>query len=171
MKNILIDTILERPHSRPPVWFMRQAGRILPEYLNLRKKYSFDELMKNKVLASKVTRMPVDTLGVDAAILFSDILIVPNALGLDLEFTDKGPIFKNPLNVKDFDFSNLSLNENIFNHVYENIVQVKSDLNNNVPLLGFCGGPLTTLLFMFRGTTDHKNFEGLISLFYSNKKK
>ena len=70
MKNILIDTIQGRPHSRPPVWFMRQAGRILPEYLNLRKKYSFDELMKNKVLASKVTRMPVDTLGVDAAILF-----------------------------------------------------------------------------------------------------
>ena len=150
---------------------MRQAGRILPEYLNLRKKYSFDELMKNKVLASKVTRMPVDTLGVDAAILFSDILIIPNALGLDLEFTDKGPIFKNPLNIKDFDFSNLSLNENILKHVYENINQVKADLNNNFPLLGFCGGPLTTLLFMFRGSTDHKNFEGLLSLFYSNKKK
>ena len=171
MKNILIDTIQGRFHNRPPVWFMRQAGRILPEYLNLRKKYSFDQLMKNKTLASKVTRMPVDTLGVDAAILFSDILIIPNALGLDLEFTDKGPIFKNPLNVKDFNFSNLSLNENTLKHVYENINQVKADLNNNVPLLGFCGGPLTTLLFMFRGSTDHKNFEGLLSLFYSNKKK
>ena len=75
MKNILIDTIQGRFHNRPPVWFMRQAGRILPEYLNLRKKYSFDQLMKNKTLASKVTRMPVDTLGVELMVEYLKLVI------------------------------------------------------------------------------------------------
>ena len=84
--------------SRPPVWFMRQAGRILPNYMKLKETYSFHELMNDKNLASQVTLMPIKDLNVDAAILFSDILVIPHALGLDVEFKKTGPIFNNPLN-------------------------------------------------------------------------
>src|SRR5512140_1516226 len=97
MNSILLDTINGRKTSRPPVWFMRQAGRVLPSYLELRDKYSFWQLMSNPQLASKVTLLPVFDLGVDAAILFSDILVVPYAMGMGLEFTDHGPKFDKPL--------------------------------------------------------------------------
>ena len=85
MDSIFIDTLKGKSHSRPPVWFMRQAGRILPSYRSLKEKYTFNELMRDKVLASKVTLLPIGDLGVAAAILFSDILIVPESLGLKLE--------------------------------------------------------------------------------------
>ena len=87
MGSIFIDTLNGKSSSRPPVWFMRQAGRILPSYRALKKNYTFNQLMRDKSLASKVTLLPINDLGVDAAILFSDILIVPESLGLELEFT------------------------------------------------------------------------------------
>ena len=78
--SIFIDTLKGVKRERPPVWFMRQAGRVLPSYLELRKQHSFRELMLNPELAAEVTLLPVNDLGVDAAILFSDILIIPEAL-------------------------------------------------------------------------------------------
>lgn len=89
MSSIFLDTLSGIKTSRPPIWFMRQAGRILPSYQKLKLSHSFDDLMKNKELASKVTLMPINDLGVDAAILFSDILIIPESIGMNLEFTDK----------------------------------------------------------------------------------
>jgi uroporphyrinogen decarboxylase len=83
--------------NRPPVWLMRQAGRVLPRYRKLRETYSFRELMETPQLAADVTLMPVDDLGVDAAIIFSDILTVPTALGMQIEWTDHGPKFPQPL--------------------------------------------------------------------------
>ena len=77
MGSIFIDTLNGKSSSRPPGWFMRQAGRILPSYRALKKNYTFNQLMRDKSLASKVTLLPINDLGVDAAILFSDILIVP----------------------------------------------------------------------------------------------
>ena len=86
MDSILIRTLNGEKTNRPPVWFMRQAGRILPNYMQLKESYTFHELMNDKDLASKVTLLPIEDLNVDAAILFSDILVIPHALGLDVEF-------------------------------------------------------------------------------------
>ena len=84
MNSIFLDTLNNKPTSRPPVWFMRQAGRILPSYQKLKKQYSFTEMMQSPELAAKVTLLPIDDLEVDAAILFSDILVIPESLGLKL---------------------------------------------------------------------------------------
>ena len=90
MESILLKTIKGEKTSRPPVWFMRQAGRILPNYMKLKESFSFHELMNDKELASKVTLLPISDLSVDAAILFSDILVIPHALGLEVEFKKQG---------------------------------------------------------------------------------
>ena len=122
-----MDTLNGVSTSRPPVWFMRQAGRILPSYQKLRSSYSFIDLMNNKELASEVTLMPIEDLGVDAAIIFSDILFIPQSLGMDLEFTEKGPKFHNPLtlNAKKLE---LSFSPEKLEHVYQNIGEVKKIL-------------------------------------------
>ena len=124
MDSLFLDAFNGIETSRPPVWFMRQAGRILPSYQKLKLKYKFIDLMKSDKLASKVTLLPINDLGVDAAILFSDILVVPESLGLKLEFTDKGPKFHNPLstvsNNKKFIFDPKKLN-----FVYDNIKEIK----------------------------------------------
>ena len=115
MSSIFLDTLNGKSSKRPPVWFMRQAGRILPSYRSLKKKYTFDQLMRDKTLASEVTLLPINDLGVDAAILFSDILIVPEAMGLKLEFTKFGPKFHNPIkDSTDFkvDLSNFDIDQN-----------------------------------------------------------
>ena len=166
---MFIENINGNATSRPPVWFMRQAGRILPSYLNLKQRYSFDEMMQNKKLAAKVTLLPIDDLGVDAAILFSDILVIPKALGLELEFTAKGPKFHNALDeniiTKDLKFDPKKLN-----YIYNNIKEIKVQ-RPQTPLIGFCGGPLTTFLFMFRRNESKKDFNHVIKLLYKEKKK
>ena len=121
MDSILIRTLNGDKTNRPPVWFMRQAGRILPNYMQLKESYTFHELMNDKDLASKVTLLPIEDLNVDAAILFSDILVIPHALGLDVEFKKTGPIFKKPLNFSskaaDLEFDSSKLNfSNISNN-------------------------------------------------------
>ena len=79
------------PQKTPPIWFMRQAGRILPSYRKLKENHHFYDMMKDPELASEVTLLPINDLGVDSAILFSDILVIPDALGLELIFTKNGP--------------------------------------------------------------------------------
>ena len=148
---------------------MRQAGRILPSYLELKKNYSFDELMQDKKLAAKVTLLPINDLGVDAGILFSDILVIPKALGLQLEFTNLGPKFNNALN-HDIDTKNLSFDPTKLEYIYNNIKEIKKQ-RPDTPLIGFCGGPLTTLLFMFRRNEVKKDFTEVIKLFYKEKEK
>ena len=168
-KNIFIENINGNVTSRPPVWFMRQAGRILPSYLKLKQKFSFDEMMQNKELAAKVTLLPIDDLGVDAGILFSDILVIPKALGLKLEFTAKGPKFHNALN-ENIIIENLKFNPDKLDYIYNNIKEIKIQ-RPETPLIGFCGGPLTTFLFMFRRDESNKDFNHVIKLLYKEKKK
>ena len=168
-KNIFIENLNGNVTSRPPVWFMRQAGRILPSYLKLKEKYTFDELMQNKELAAKVTLLPLDDLGVDAGILFSDILVIPKALGLNLEFTPLGPKFHNALD-QDIKIENLKFNPNKLDYIYDNIKEIKFQ-RPETPLIGFCGGPLTTFLFMFRRNESNKDFNQVIKFFYKEKKK
>ena len=97
MNNIFLNTLNGEVEKRPPVWFMRQAGRILPSYRKLKESHKFYDMMKNAEMTSKVTLLPIEDLGVDAAILFSDILVIPDALGMDLIFTENGPKFANAI--------------------------------------------------------------------------
>ncbi len=170
MDSILMKTLNGEKTSRPPVWFMRQAGRILPNYMKLKETYSFHELMNDKNLASQVTLMPIKDLNVDAAILFSDILVIPHALGLDVEFKKTGPIFNNPLNYNS-KATNLEFDPNKLNYIYDNIDQVIKDKNPDIPLIGFCGGPLTVFLFMFKSEGSKDHMKKAIKFLYEKRKE
>jgi uroporphyrinogen decarboxylase len=99
--SLLIKAAFSEKTNRPPVWMMRQAGRFMPEYWEIKNKYSFLEMCKTPELAADVTMLPVDLLGIDAAILFSDILVTGEAMGGDLSFTQGvGPKFANPVRTK-----------------------------------------------------------------------
>jgi uroporphyrinogen decarboxylase len=137
--------------SRPPVWLMRQAGRYMPEYRDLRKKYSFLELCHNPELIAKVTMLPLDAFQMDAAILFSDILVIPEAFNLGLSFEDKkGPIIHRPLSTTQ-DIDNLvqpDVNVSL-KYVADGIKALLPRLK--VPLIGFSGAPFTLASYMIEG--------------------
>src|SRR3954463_7727609 len=142
-----------------PVWFMRQAGRYLPEYRAIRSKVGFLELCKTPDLAAEVTIQPVDRLGVDAAILFSDILVVSEAMGLALELEDKGPHFPEPLRSRaDVDRLRVPDPRESLGFVLDTIRETKKRLAGKVPLIGFCGGPWTLAAYMIEGKTS-RSFE------------
>ena len=146
--SILLDTIEGKKTSRPPVWFMRQAGRVLPSYLELRAKYSFWQLMINPELAAKVTLLPVYDLGVDAAILFSDILVIPYAMGMGLEFTDHGPKFDKPLKDYDNPLRKLNPEPDKLKFIYGTIDEIIQTRPDNSPLIGFAGATTTCILYI-----------------------
>lgn len=158
MNSIFLDTIKGVKCERPPVWMMRQAGRVLPSYLKLREKYTFSELMLEPELAAKVTLLPVYDLGVDAAILFSDILVVPQALGLKVEFTDKGPRFEKPLKDVSNPFENLRTDLSYFEYIFKAIKIINETRPADIPLIGFCGAPLTVLCYMIQGLSSNHEF-------------
>ncbi len=140
---------------RPPVWLMRQAGRILPEYRAIRSRLSgFKELVETPELAAEVTIQPVDILGVDAAIIFSDILVIPEALGLPYEMVEKrGPRFPNTIQDQQ-DVARLLEPEaaaDSLGYVYDALALTKKQLNGRVPLIGFAGAPWTILAYMVEG--------------------
>lgn len=166
MNSILLDTINGKSTSRPPVWFMRQAGRVLPNYRELKEKYSFVEMMETPDLAAKVTLMPVNDLDVDAAILFSDILVVPQALGMSLEFTNAGPVFGAPLQTFSDPVSHLKTDLSKLNHIYAAIDRIIETRPSDIPLIGFCGAPLTTFCFMFRDNVRDITFKNAIEFIY-----
>jgi uroporphyrinogen decarboxylase len=153
--DILLRTLKGQKVERPPVWLMRQAGRILPQYRTLRSSLSgFKELVTTPKLAAEVTIQPVDELGVDAAILFSDILVIPEAMGLNYEMEEKkGPCFPKTIqNQKDILnlLSGEVAAENL-GYVYEAIKITKQQLAGRVPLIGFSGAPWTLLAYMVEG--------------------
>ncbi len=153
--DLLLKTIQGDFTQRPPVWLMRQAGRILPQYRKIRNSLSgFKELVQTPDLLAEVTVQPVDELGVDAAILFSDILVIPEAMGLDYELIEKkGPSF--PVTIKskaDVDrlLSGAAAAEKL-GYVYDGIDHTKKALEDRVPLIGFAGAPWTLLAYMIEG--------------------
>ncbi|WP_421873130.1 uroporphyrinogen decarboxylase [Marinoscillum sp.] len=139
--------------DRTPVWLMRQAGRILPEYRAVRAKLSgFKELVETPELAAEVTVQPVDLLGVDAAIIFSDILVIPEAMGLTYEMVEKkGPHFPNTISThKDLDQLKIAHPEDL-QYTIDAISITKKELNGRVPIIGFAGAPWTIFSYMVEG--------------------
>jgi uroporphyrinogen decarboxylase len=139
--------------QRTPVWLMRQAGRILPEYREVRKKAGgFKQMVQNPELATEVTIQPVDILGVDAAIIFSDILVIPEAMGLKYEVIEaRGPWFDKTIETeKDIEQLRIAEAGNL-QYVLDAIKLTKKELNERVPLIGFAGAPWTILSYMIEG--------------------
>lgn len=150
-----------------PVWLMRQAGRYLPEYQAVRAEVDFLTLCKTPELAAKVTKQPVDILGVDAAILFSDILIPIEAMGMHLEFSDKkGPVLNDPVRTKSaVDRLVIPDTEDSMPFVLETIRLLRAELD--VPLIGFSGAPFTLATYMIEGGST-KNFLNTKKMMFQN---
>jgi uroporphyrinogen decarboxylase len=156
-----MDNLVSKPLLRvlsgernvlPPIWLMRQAGRYLPEYRAIRSKAkSFLDLCFNPKLAAEITLQPVHRFGFDAAILFSDILVVPHALGRHVRFEDEGPRFDPLSEPSAVRHMGRELDQAILAPVYETIARVKEDLPESVALLGFCGAPWTVATYMIAG--------------------
>ena len=165
----ILDVLAGVPVDKTPVWIMRQAGRYLPEYKKTRAEAgSFLDLCKNPELASEVTVQPIRRFDLDAAIIFSDILTIPDAMGLELKFEDnRGPYFDNPLNtIKEV--SNLT-DENInkLEYVADAITHTKEKLNNEIPLIGFSGSPWTLSTYMIEGSAT-KEFRKIRSIVFND---
>lgn len=166
--SIFLNKLHGNKTERPPVWFMRQAGRVLPNYNKLKENYTFHELMEDPKLAAEVTLMPIDDLGVDAAILFSDILVIPNAMGMELEFTDHGPVFNKPLKGLTNPADHLKPVPEKLEYIYRNIEEIIRTRPANIPLIGFCGAPLTTLCYMIQGISSNPNFPDAIKFLFQH---
>ena len=147
---------------------MRQAGRYLPEYRAIREKTDFLTLCKTPELASQVTVQPVDIIGVDAAILFSDILVIPEAMGMHLEIVEsKGPTFDDPIRSRsDLDRLNTEGVTDRLKYVMDAIKLTREKLAGRVPLIGFSGAPWTLATYMVEGKGS-KNFDTIKRFIYS----
>jgi uroporphyrinogen decarboxylase len=157
LKNdTFLRALLRQPTEYTPVWLMRQAGRYLPEYRKIRKHAgSFMGLATNPNYATEVTLQPLARFPLDAAILFSDILMVPDAMGLGLHFVDgEGPRFDNPLREEKDILALQKPDLSKLNYVFESIKQTRTELGGSVPLIGFAGSPWTLACYMIEGKSS-----------------
>jgi uroporphyrinogen decarboxylase len=146
-----IEACWGRPVSRTPVWIMRQAGRYLPQYREVRAGKSFLELCKNPELATRVSLNPVEILGVDAAILFSDILVPVTGMGVGLDFKP-GPVLERAVaTAADVAALRVPCVEDELPFVFESIHLLRKELGSRAPLIGFCGAPFTLACYMIEG--------------------
>jgi uroporphyrinogen decarboxylase len=153
MNHLLLSACRREAVDRPPVWMMRQAGRYLPEYRRVRERADFLTMIGTPELAVQVTLQPVDILGVDAAIIFSDILVVPQAMGMRLSVEEgTGPRFHEPLRAP-AQFARLRnvIPEEELSYVLEAIRLARRELEGRVPLIGFAGAPWTLASYMIEG--------------------
>ena len=165
----LIRALLRQPVDVTPVWMMRQAGRYLPEYLKVRKQAgSFMDLCTNPELACQVTLQPLERFPLDAAILFSDILTIPDAMGLGLYFeTGEGPRFKKPVRTAaDVKALGVPDPETDLRYVMDAVRLIRQTLDNRLPLIGFSGSPWTLATYMVEGSST-KTFSHVKGMLYS----
>lgn len=157
--SLFIKAAFCKPTERPPVWMMRQAGRFMKEYWDIKNRYSFLEMCKTPEIAADVTMLPVDLLGVDAAILFSDILVTGEAMGGDLSFTQGvGPKFANPVRTKaDVDRLETDVTDRL-QYVADAITVIQGRLAGRIPLIGFAGAPFTVMSYLVEGGSS-KDFK------------
>jgi uroporphyrinogen decarboxylase len=159
MNTLFLDAAFSKPTERPPVWMMRQAGRFMPQYWEIKNKYSFLEMCKTPEIAADVTMLPVDLLGIDAAILFCDILVTGEAMGGDLSFTQGvGPKFANPVRtMADVDALEVDVLDRL-QYVADAIKVIQQRLNGSIPLIGFAGAPFTVMSYLVEGGSS-KDFK------------
>ncbi len=157
--NLFLDAAFSKQTERPPVWMMRQAGRFMPQYWEIKNKYSFLEMCKTPEIAADVTMLPVDLLDIDAAILFCDILVTGEAMGGDLSFTQGvGPKFANPVrNAQDIENLNVDCLDEL-QYVADAIKVIQQRLNGRIPLIGFAGAPFTVMSYLIEGGSS-KDFK------------
>jgi len=155
MEPLFLRACRRQPVERTPVWMMRQAGRYLPSYREVRAKHTFLEMCRTPDLATQVTLQPIDQLGFDAAILFSDILITLPAMGIDVTFPDKGPVIGRPVRdrtaIDDLAVPDPTME---LGFVLDAVRQIRSELTargGTVPLIGFAGAPFTMLTYLVEG--------------------
>jgi uroporphyrinogen decarboxylase len=154
LKNdLLLKALRGENVERPPVWMMRQAGRYLPEYIVLREKYDFFTRVQTPELAAEITLQPVRRIGVDAAIIFSDILVIPQAMGVEVLMEEgKGPLLPNVIKTeKDIISLFTDKVEEKLDYVMKALTLTKQELNGDAPLIGFAGAPWTILCYMVEG--------------------
>ena len=155
--------------ERPPVWMMRQAGRYLPEFMAIKKKYDFFTRCRTPELASEITVQPIRRFGMDAAILFCDILVIPQAMNIEVEMKpDFGPFLPNPIRSQK-DVARVVVPDvtTELDYVYKAITATKALLNNEIPLIGFAGSPWTILCYCVQGQGS-KNFDKAKAFCFSN---
>lgn len=154
LKNdLLLRALRKEKVERPPVWMMRQAGRYLPDYIKLREKYEFFTRVQTPELATQITLQPVDQVGVDAAIIFSDILVIPQAMGLEVTMEEgRGPALPKTIKTEsDIEALNTADAAHHLKYVLDALSLTKRELNGHVPLIGFAGAPWTILCYMVEG--------------------
>lgn len=164
--SLFIKAAFSQPTERPPVWMMRQAGRFMKEYWDIKNKYSFLEMCKTPEIAADVTMLPIDLLNVDAAILFSDILVTGEAMGGDLSFTQGvGPRFSNPVRSKaDVDKLRVDVGDKLqyvadaIKVIQQRLTARVSEGQQKVPLIGFAGAPFTVMSYLVEGGSS-KDFK------------
>lgn len=169
---IFIDACFKKDVPYTPVWMMRQAGRYLPEYMRVRQKAGdFLRLCKSYKMAAEVSLQPVEILGVDAAIIFSDILVVPLEMGMELKFKkNEGPVFEKPLqNFEDLDKLDSQKAVRNLSYVYDAIALTREKLADNKALIGFCGAPWTLFTYMIEGCGS-KTYAKSKKIIYQNPK-
>lgn len=169
LKNdLLIRACQGQPTPRTPVWMMRQAGRYLPEYQAVRAKADFLAMCRTPELATEVTLQPVDIIGVDAAIIFSDILVVPEAMGMKVTFHDGvGPVFDHPIDgPREIQALEPVVVEEKLGYVLEALEMTKRALDGRVPLIGFAGAPWTIAGYMVEGRSS-KTFAKVKAMRYT----
>jgi len=166
--SLFLKAAFSEATDRPPVWMMRQAGRFMKEYWDIKNKYSFLEMCKTPEIAADVTMLPVDLLGIDAAILFSDILVTAEAMGGDLSFTQGvGPKFSNPVRSQaDIDKLDTQVVHKL-QYVADAIKVIQQRLNGSIPLIGFAGAPFTVMSYLVEGGSS-RDFK-LTKLFLHNQ--
>ena len=170
MKNTLFLKALKGEEvPRPPVWMMRQAGRYLPEFMEIREKYDFFTRCQTPELASEITVQPIRRFGIDAAILFSDILVIPQAMNIEVEMKpDFGPYFPNPIRtLEDVDRIEIPDVDVALNYVMQAIEMTLEKLDGEIPLIGFAGSPWTILCYCVQGQGS-KSFDKAKGFCFSN---
>ena len=167
--SIFLKALRKEKLPVPPIWYMRQAGRYMPEYRAVRKNFkNFLDMCKNPEVCCELALQPIDAFKLDAAILFSDILTVPDAFGLEVQFIEnEGPVFQNPIEKVD-DIDNLMpFDPESLSYVYEAITNIKNALPSNIPLIGFCGSPWTLAAYSIEGRSS-KDFKKTIDFIKEN---
>lgn len=167
--DLFLRAIKGETVKRPPVWMMRQAGRYLPEFIALREKYDFFTRCQTPELATEITVQPIRRFPLDAAIIFSDILVVPQAMGLNFEMKENiGPWLENPIREKsDFDRIEAKGTSEKLSYVFDAVKLTKKELNDSIPLIGFAGAPWTILCYAVEGRGS-KTFDKAKGFCFSN---